>query len=105
MYHISPILAGVPVVYAPRNILETISQAEFKRPYPRMTWDSKGLKRLEYDLMLDISMTVLEAVTFAPDNTRTENNIMMFLRSKHRKSITEEQYNSIRLYLRRELFE
>jgi hypothetical protein len=105
MFHISPIFAGVPVVYAPRNILETISKAEFKRRYPRMTWDSEGLKRLEYDLMLDVSMTVLEAVTSAPDDTRTENNLMVFLRSKHRKNISEEQYNSIRLYLRRELFE
>ena len=60
---------------------------------------------VEYDLMLDVSMTVLEAVTSALDDTRTENNIMVFLRSKHRKNISEEQYNSVRLYLRKELFE
>jgi hypothetical protein len=105
MYHTSPIFAGVPVAFSQQNILETISQAEFKLQYPRMGWDSEGLKRIHYDLMLDISMTVLEAVTSAPDNTRTENNIMTFGRSKHTRSITEKQYDSIRLYLRRELFE
>jgi hypothetical protein len=64
MYHTSPIFAGVPVAFSQRNMLDTISKAEFKRRYPRMAWDSEGLKRIEYHLMLDISMTVLEAVTF-----------------------------------------
>jgi hypothetical protein len=105
MNDITQIFDGVPVTARLGNVLFTISKAELKQRYPHMTWDSDGLDGIPYALMLHVSMSVLEVVLHALDNTSTENNIMHYLRTKHSRGLTEHQYTAICVYVRRELFE
>ena len=84
--------------------MNIIVKSEFIRRFPSMTWNAVGMRRMQYELVLHVSMTVVDAFCSAGGTPHSEDSLMQIIHDVHTNSITAPQYAALRVYLRRELF-